>query len=102
MNMQVRLSHEMDVMDIVLGHRTVSWDPNDQETVDDARRQFESLRAQGYSMFRMIALGQHAVTEEQGEEIEDFDPQAGRVMARMDEFDPEAERVTAIPQRVGG
>jgi hypothetical protein len=99
MNMQLR---HMDVMDIELGHRTVTWDPNDADAVADARAQFNSLRAQGYSMFRMIALGQHAVTEEQGEEIEEFEPEAGRVMARMDEFDPQAERVTAIPQRQGG
>src|SRR5215469_15941065 len=99
MNMQLR---HMDVMDIELGHRTVTWDPNDAAAVADARAQFDSLRAQGYSMFRMIALGQHAVTEEQGDAIETFDPDAGRVMARMDEFDDTAERVTAIPQRVGG
>src|SRR5262245_39593515 len=101
MNMQLR-RHEMDVMDRELGHRTVTWDPGDAAAVADARAQFDSLRSQGYSMFRMIALGQHAVTEEQGEEVETFDPDAGRVMARMDAFDETAERVTAIPQRQGG
>jgi hypothetical protein len=101
MNMMLRL-HEMDVMDRELGHRTVTWDPANPEAVEDARRQFDALKAQGYSMFSMIALGQHAVTEEQGEEMEDFDPHAGRVMVRMDEFNETAERVTAIPQRQGG
>jgi hypothetical protein len=101
MNMQVRL-HEMDVMDRELGHRTVTWDPANADAVADARAQFDSLRAQGYSMFKMVAIGQHAVAEEQGDEIETFDSADGRMMARMDTFDETAERVTAIPQRQGG
>lgn len=99
MNMQLR---RMDIMDIELGHRTITWDPANAEAVADAQRQFDALRGQGYSMFGMIALGEHAVTEEQGAEMEEFDPNAGRIMVRMDAFDETAERVTAIPQRQGG
>lgn len=101
MNMQLR-QHSMDVLDLT-GHRTVTWDPNDEAAVADARAQFNALRREGYSIFRMVAVGQHAVAEEAGDEIEEFEPDAGRMTAqRIDEFDPEATRTTAIPQRVGG
>jgi hypothetical protein len=99
MNMRV-----MEILDHT-GHQTVTWDPNDEASVTDARRQFDRLRAQGYSMFRMAAIGQTAVVEEpdQSQELEEFNAADGRVAAvRIDEFDPQAERVTAIPQRVGG
>ena len=99
MNMRV-----MEYLDHT-GHQTVTWDPNNADSVSDARAQFNRLRAQGYSMFRMAAIGQTAVVEEpdQSEELNEFNPADGRVAAmRIDEFDPEAERVTAIPQRVGG
>lgn len=99
MNMQLS---RMDIMDLVHGHRTVTWDPNDPAAVSDAEAQFNSLRAQGYSIFRMIALGQTAVTEEIGDKVEEFDPAAGRVMARMDQFDPNVRAATAVPQRQGG
>lgn len=100
MNMQIR-RHSMEVLDYT-GHRTVTWDPNDEAAVADARAQFNALRTQGFSIFRMQAVGQHAVTEELTDEVEDFDPDMGRMAARIDEFDPDAVRTTAIPQRVGG
>lgn len=100
MNVHVR-RHSMEILDYS-GHRTITWDPADEAAIADARAQFEALRAQGFSIFRMVAVGQHAVTEELGGEVDDFDPAMGRMAARMDEFDPTAERSTAIPQRVGG
>ena len=87
------------------GHQTVTWDPNDEASVAAARADFNRLKAAGYSMFPMAAIGQTSVVEEpdQSRPLEAFNPADGRMAAmRMDEFDPQARRVTAIPQRVGG
>jgi hypothetical protein len=96
--------HVMDVLNET-GHATVTWDPSNEESTADARRQFDRLRAQGYSIFRMTAIGQEAVVEEADESqpIETFNPADGRYAAmRIDEFDPQAERLTARPQLRGG
>jgi hypothetical protein len=96
--------HVMEVMDYT-GHSTVTWDPADEASVADARAQFNRLRAAGYSIFRMAAVGQTAVVEEadQSAPLETFDPADGRFASmRIDEFDPQARRTTAVPQRVGG
>lgn len=80
--------HVMNIMDHT-GHSTVTWDPNDPQSVADARREFERLRRDGYSAFRMEATGDSVVVEHQSNE-------------RMDTFDPAAGKVLMIPQRVGG
>jgi hypothetical protein len=87
MNMQSRIAHRIDVMDST-GHSSVTWDPADEASVADARREFERLVQQGYQAFRMEATGENVVVEHKGE--------------RMTAFDPEAGRVLMIPQRVGG
>lgn len=105
MNVQIRDGkHTMEVLDHT-GHSTVTWDPENETSVADARAQFDRLRARGFSIFRMVPIGQTAVVEEPdlSTPVETFDPAAGRFASvRMDEFDPAAERATAIPQRVGG
>lgn len=96
--------HVMEVMDHT-GHQTVTWDPSDEASVADAREQFNRLRAAGYSIFRMAAVGRTAVVEaaDQSRPLETFSPADGRMAAmRLDEFDPQARRTTAVPQRVGG
>lgn len=79
--------HVMDIMDRT-GHTTVTWDPNDPQSVADAQREFDRLRRDGYSAFRMEAAGESVVVENKGERIDRFDPAAGKVLM--------------IPQRVGG
>lgn len=70
----------MHVMDTT-GHTTVTWDPNDTTSVRDARAEFRRLIGLGYSAFRMdVSHEDAAVTEEKGERITDFDPEAGKLM----------------------
>lgn len=72
--------HVMDVMNTT-GHTTVTWNPEDESSVRDARREFQSLIRQGYSAFRMNVVSENGVVvEEKGERISEFDPQAGKVM----------------------
>lgn len=79
--------HVMNIMDVT-GHSTVTWDPNDPQSIADAEREFNRLRGLGYSAFRMEAIGESVVVENKGERIDTFDPAAGKVLM--------------IPQRVGG
>jgi hypothetical protein len=77
----------MEVMDRT-GHTTVTWDPENAESVANARTEFDRLRREGYSAFRMDAVGEGVVVENKGERIDTFDPAAGKLLL--------------IPQRVGG
>lgn len=88
MNTHVTQEHAMQVMDPT-GHTTVTWRPDDASSVADARREFDRLRAAGYSAFRMnVVMENGVVVEEKGESIKRFDPTAGKVMM--------------VPQLVGG
>jgi hypothetical protein len=80
-------AHVMNIMDHT-GHTTVTWDPENENSVRDARREFDRLRASGHSAFRMTAVGADVVVEEKGERIETFDPEAGKLLM--------------VPHRVGG
>lgn len=57
------------------GDEAIEWDPNDEESVEAARAQFNELKEQGYSFFH----------EE-----------------RVDEFDPSLENITAVAPMAGG
>lgn len=59
-----------------------SWNRNNPDEVEDARRSFNALKAKGFSAFRVDAAGvQNGV---------------------MREFDPDAERIVLIPPVIGG
>ncbi len=79
--------HVMNVMDHS-GHTTVTWDPEDAASVEDARREFRRLVREGHQAFRMEAQGDNVVVENKGERMTEFDPAAGRIMM--------------VPHRVGG
>lgn len=87
MNAPIKHAHLMEIMDSS-GHTSVTWNPEDEASVADARREFDRLIGQGYQAFRMEAVGQNAVVENKGDRITAFDPEAGKVLM--------------IPQRVGG
>lgn len=88
MNMQVQPQHFMQVMDPT-GHTTVTWNPEDTDSINQARAEFRRLIRSGYQAFRMNAgMDGAAVVETKGERITEFDPEAGKVMM--------------IPQLVGG
>lgn len=78
----------MHIMDSS-GHTTVTWNPEDADSVRDARREFQRLRSAGYSAFRMDVVSENGVVvEEKGAAITEFDPTAGKVMM--------------VPHRAGG
>lgn len=84
----VTAQHTMIIMDSS-GHTTVTWNPEDADSVRDAKREFKRLRDAGYSAFRMDVVSENGVVvEEKGERINEFDPQAGKLMM--------------VPQRQGG
>ena len=72
--------HIMKVMDRN-GHTTVTWDPREPSSVNDARREFERLVGEGYSAFSMNVVSENGIiVEEKGERVDEFDPQAGKLM----------------------
>jgi hypothetical protein len=89
MNMQVKPSHYMSIMDHT-GDRTMTWDPADPSSVRDARNEFDRLLRDGYTAFRMnVVMDNGVVVEEKGGDlIRTFDPAAGKLML--------------VPRRVGG
>ena len=79
MNMQLTL-HVMEVMDRN-GHTTVTWDPRDPQSCNDAKREFDRLIREGYQAFAMNVVSENGVVvEEKGDRINQFDPQAGKLM----------------------
>lgn len=72
--------HVMNVMDRN-GHTTVTWNPEDADSVAAARTEFQRLRREGYSAFAMNVVTENGVVvEEKGTRIDTFDPAAGKVM----------------------
>lgn len=57
------------------GDTKVIWDPNNDDEVDAARTQFETLIGKGFSAF-LVKPGKG----EKGEQIREFDPKAGRII----------------------
>ena len=90
MNIQTtpQLQHLMHVMDPT-GHTTVTWNPEDAASVRAARTEFNRLRCEGYSCFRMnVILENGVLVEEKGDRLDTFDQTVGRLMM--------------VPQLVGG
>lgn len=80
MNMQVKPQHVMNVMDRT-GHTTVTWNPDDPQAVEDAKKKFNEMIRQGYSAFAMNMISENGVkVEEKGRRISEFDPKAGKIM----------------------
>lgn len=65
----------MEIMDHT-GDTKKTWDPTKPVEVEDARRSFEELRKKGYAAYKVNEDGTS------GEQIREFDPQAGRVILR--------------------
>lgn len=72
--------HVMHVMDSS-GDTTITWNPENADSVRDAKREFDALRGRGYQAFRMNVVTENGVVvEEKGERIDRFDETAGKVM----------------------
>ena len=74
----------MNVLEVLgrSGDIKVEWDPNDEESVAQARAEFDALKSgQGMAIMKILPDGS---TE------------------RADEFDPAIGRYVGIPQLVGG
>jgi hypothetical protein len=80
MDALVTHEHSMLVMDRN-GHTTVTWDPRDPASCNDAEREFHRLIREGYHAFHMQVVSENGVVvEEQGTRITEFDPTAGKLM----------------------
>ncbi len=80
--------HVMNIMDSS-GHTTVTWDPENPDSVRDAEREFNRLVGEGFAAFRMDVVAENGVVvEEKGERITRFIPSAGKLMM--------------VPHRAGG
>ena len=80
--------HTMFVMDRT-GHTTVTWNPEDAESVRSAREEFKQYIKDGYQAFEMDLVKENGVlVEKNGTKITRFDPELGKVMM--------------VPQLVGG
>lgn len=77
------VTRTMSVMNLG-GDTKVTWDSNNAAEVDNARRTFDSLKAQGYTP--------HVVGGKKG----------NRKAETMDDFDPKAEALIMAPPMVGG
>jgi hypothetical protein len=71
-----QLSKGMLVMETmgVEGDVKKIWDPSKPVEVEDARRSFDALKAEGYRAYRTNEKG------DQGEPMHSFDPTAGRLI----------------------
>ena len=56
------------------GDTRVMWDPYRKDEVDAARKQFDELKKKGYLAYSVKKKG------EPGEQIREFDPQAGKII----------------------
>jgi len=65
--------HEMRIMD-GSGDTKVTWEVEKQETVSLAEKLFNAKVGAGFNAYRMFPGGQP------GEQIVDFDPNAGRIV----------------------
>lgn len=80
--------HVMNIMDSS-GHTTVTWNPEDEASIADARTEFNRLVREGFAAFRMDIVSENGVVvEEKGERITRFEPEAGKLMM--------------VPHRAGG
>jgi len=61
----------------------MAWDPNDAARVRDARNEFDRLRRDGYTAYRMnVVMDNGVVVEEKddGHIVTTFDPTVGKYM----------------------
>lgn len=89
---------EMEVLDHT-GHLTLSWDPDDQASVERAQQEFERLRAAGYAFF--------VSTEPDAGQVKRLKPQALSEPGWLDVraarvFEPRARRQVAVRPMRGG
>jgi hypothetical protein len=73
----------MRVMDQKHGDFEIAWDPEDETSVENAKKAFADLKAKRFNLFRMESGAK-------GEQLRDFDPKA------------EDGRMLAIPPMAGG
>lgn len=71
----------MTVMTPTDGDLPVRWDPRNEKQTEEARRMFADLKAKGYAFFE-VAEGKGRKSAKAGEQVREFDPKAGEILAR--------------------
>jgi hypothetical protein len=65
----------------VEGHTTVTWNPEDEASVNAARAEFDRLCGEGYQAFEMDVITENGVVvEEKGKRVRSFTPAVGKLM----------------------
>lgn len=67
-------AHMLHVLDRRFGDSRTIWNPENQDEVDAAKTTFTTLKKRGYLAYKVDQKG------EKGEVIQEFDPQAGRII----------------------
>lgn len=77
----VEHAHFMVIMDHT-GHTTITWDPDDKDSVKEAKKEFKKLLNEGYQAFEMSVERESGgmVTETKGTRATEFDPTVGKYM----------------------
>lgn len=71
------MMHELSVMDKSQGDFKVRWNPDDQDSVANAREQFNDLVGRGFNLFRINRESGRRT----GEQISEFDAAAMELLA---------------------
>lgn len=80
MNAHTAPTHVMQVMDPT-GHTSITWNPDVEDSIAEAKREFNHLINRGYKAFKMsVSHDGRAVVEEKGDRIDTFDPTAGKIL----------------------
>lgn len=87
---QPRPGHRMEVMN-AKGDTQITWDPENEESVNFARGEYNRLTREGYRPFNtdVLAEGPAGVVERKGNQL-------------MREFDPAVGRILMVPHMQGG
>lgn len=88
----------MEVLDAT-GHLTLSWDPDDAASVDQARAEFDRLKGNGFAFFASDTPAAPKITALKGKALE----HPGELSIRLvKEFQPRATRTVAVRPMAGG
>lgn len=65
----------MKLLDPKMGDKSVSWDTNNPDEIEDAQASFDYYLSRGYKAYQVDAKGQRTLTE-----VKKFDPDLGSLM----------------------
>lgn len=96
------MTNELEVLDPT-GHLSLTWNPDDPESVAKAGAEFDRLKDAGYAFFttpesseKVTRLTKKVLTESSSLDARHMEPE------QTSTFNPRARRTTAVPPLRGG